>query len=334
MNEKASFGLVPTNAAYEAAYDPVEENWGEGRWLDPAQNIEVPMQSLVFSYAYSVFEGMKAYRLADRNSAMIFRAADHAKRMARSAGAVYLQPFPEDHFIKAIIELVQRNAEHIPLAGEGALYLRPVLFADEAKLGLNPSESARFTVYASPVKPYFSGQSGGLRLKILPRSRVAKEGIGWAKCSANYAGSLRGMLEARSEGFNDAVYTEDDGRTMTEATGANLFFLLRNGTVVTPAANDQILPGITRDSVLTLLRQEDIRVEERPMSVNEAFSATEMFCTGTAWGVVGVEDLVSESDGSKHYDSNELSSSLAKKMRQIQSGSVSDPFNSPTIELQ
>ncbi len=326
----SGFGYHPTEAAFASSFH-AGKGWDEGTWIDPEEKLAIPLQASVLSYALSVFEGIKAHSTVG-GRILLFRARDHALRFQRSAEIVGLPPFPVDDFIRVARETALRNVSHLPPTGEGSLYLRPVLFADAPRLGLGIPDSARFVLYASPVREYFETSTRGLRLLLLDRARVPAGGIGHAKCSANYAGTLLVRQQAQSEGFDDVLFRDArDPAAVSELTGANIFALLDDSLVVTPSLSDQILAGITRASVLFLLRKMDFRVEQRALSVQELLSAREVVCTGTAWGVVGVRQLKPGSSSPVDYSSTRLADGLAGKLKAIHSGKEPDQFGSELI---
>ena len=329
MSRNEGFGLVPTSAAYKSSCVG-EEGWDSGTWLDPGQSLEIPLQASVLSYGLSVFEGLKAFRTVD-GGIQLYRPRDHAERFQRSAHAIGLPQLPVETFVRVCREAVQRNEIHIPPVDEGSLYIRPVLFADEARLGMGLPATARFVLFVSPVAEYFQQSDSGVRLRLLNRSRVPAGGIGYAKCSGNYSGTLLIRVEAMKEGFDDVLYSDaHDPETIAELTGANIFARLDDSLIVTPPPSDQILAGITRDSVIRLLLAKGLNVEERPLKASELLSAQEAFCTGTAWGIVGVRE-VQRGETTVQFRSLSISAELLSELRAIQTGRTDNPFGSERI---
>jgi branched-chain amino acid aminotransferase len=279
----------------------------------------------VLSYGLGVFEGLRAQRAAD-DRILLFRPAAHARRFQRSAESLLMQPFPAHQFESAVRELVRRNVRWLPPAGAGTLYLRPIQAAVEPMLGVRRSGQWLVIMLASPVGPYFSGREG-LRLKVLERGRCAP-GMGSAKAAANYAGALAVVDAWRQRGFDDVLFTDSENPgLMTETSGANLFVRLQTGVVVTPPLDANLFPGVTRDSVLHIASELlAAPVEERPVSLVEIVEqAEEVFCTGTAWGVMSVSEL-QHAGGTVRLTSQVTCRKIAELLQNIQTGRLEDPF--------
>ncbi|MFP5220518.1 MAG: branched-chain amino acid aminotransferase [Actinomycetes bacterium] len=265
-----------------SAYAPVE--------LDPA--------TVVLHYAQEVFEGLKAYRQPDGGVAM-FRPERNAARLARSCRRMALPELPQDVFVEACELLVRTDAAWVPDAEGASLYLRPFVFADEVGLGVRPSESAQFLVIASPAGNYFSGPVRPVSLWLSQEfTRAAPGGTGAAKAGGNYASSLVAQQEAIANGCDQVVFLDAvEHRWVEELGGMNLFFVLDDGTLVTPSLTGTILEGITRDSIITLARDLGRTVEERRVDVDEwrkgavDGSIVEVFACGTAAVVTPVGAL-------------------------------------------
>jgi branched-chain amino acid aminotransferase len=281
----------------------VSVRWArESGWHDARISAYAPLQidpaTVVLHYAQEVFEGLKAYRQPDGGVAL-FRPEQNAARMARSCRRMALPEPPEDLFVEAVELLVRTDAAWVP-DGEGAsLYLRPFVFADEIGLGVRPSDSARFLLIASPAGNYFSGPLRPVSLWLSQEfSRAAPGGTGAAKAGGNYAASLVAQSEAIANGCDQVVFLDAvERRWVEELGGMNLFFVLDDGSLVTPALTGTILEGITRDSIITLARDLGMRVEERRVDVDEWRKGAadgrivEVFACGTAAVVTPVGAL-------------------------------------------
>ena len=254
--------------------------------IDPA--------SAVLHYAQEIFEGMKAYRTAD-DRVVLFRPEQNARRFAASAERMAMPALPEELFMQAVEELVRIDASWIP-KGEGSLYLRPFRFAAETFLGVRPAKEYIFCVIASPVGPYFKGGAKAVTLWVTETyTRAAKGGTGAAKCGGNYAASLVAQAEATSQGCDQVVFLDAaEHRWVEELGGMNIFFVMNDGSLVTPPLNGAILPGITRDSLIKLARDNGMTVNERPYSFEEwkadavSGKLREAFACGTAAVVAGI----------------------------------------------
>ena len=297
---------VPLDAAARAAVlaNPVfghvftdhmiSVDWDAGRgWHDARLAAYAPMlvdpASVVLHYGQTVFEGLKAYRQPDGGVAL-FRPERNAERLTRSCLRLALPTFPEQSFVEACELLVRTDAGWVP-EGEGAsLYLRPFIWATEVGLGVRPSSSARFQVIASPAGNYFSGALRPVSLWLSQEyTRSAPGGTGAAKCGGNYAASLVAQQEAAAHGCDQVVFLDAvERRWLEELGGMNIFLVLDDGTLVTPELSGTILEGITRDSVITLAREQGHRVEQRRVDVDEwrkgavDGSVVEVFACGTA----------------------------------------------------
>jgi branched-chain amino acid aminotransferase len=257
--------------------------------LDPA--------SSVLHYAQEIFEGMKAYRAAD-GKVVLFRPDQNAKRFNASARRLAMPELPEEDFLAAIEKLVAVDRKWVPEGNGGSLYLRPFMFANESFLGVRPSKEYIFCVIASPVGPYFQGGAKPVKIWVSEDyTRAAVGGTGAAKCGGNYAASLIAQAEAGNQGCDQVLFLDAAERKWIEELGGmNIFFVFNDGSMVTPPLGT-ILPGITRNSILTLAKDNDIAVEERPYAFDELQAdvacgrLVEAFACGTAAVVAGIGEL-------------------------------------------
>ncbi len=257
--------------------------------LDPA--------SSVLHYAQEIFEGMKAYRAAD-GKVVLFRPDQNAKRFNASARRLAMPELPEEDFLAAIEKLVAVDRKWVPEGNGGSLYLRPFMFANESFLGVRPSKEYIFCVIASPVGPYFKGGAKPVKIWVSEDyTRAAVGGTGAAKCGGNYAASLIAQAEAGKHGCDQVLFLDAAERKWIEELGGmNIFFVFNDGSMVTPPLGT-ILPGITRNSILTLAKDNNIAVEERPYAFDElqADAASgrlvEAFACGTAAVGAGIGEL-------------------------------------------
>ncbi len=319
------FGFVETDTMYRAGgrtdREPV---WGAGEHL-PFGDVRLSPAAAVFSYGVGVFEGLKLYR-ADDGRALLFRHRDNARRFQRSAERLSMPPFPVAQFTAAVEGLAARNLRFLPATGEGTFYIRPLQHAVEPRLGISGCGEFWVLMYGTPVGGYFSGDA--LRLKVLEQGRCASGGTGAAKAIGNYAGGVWVARPWKERGFDDVLYLDaHEVRYVTETSGANVFARLKNGELVTPALDDQILPGITRDSALTIAREMcGVAVVERPLPLSEILEdAVEVFCTGTAWTVRHVGEI--DHRGQRfHFPERDLQCAIRDALLDIQHGRRADPF--------
>ncbi|MCA1711000.1 MAG: branched-chain amino acid aminotransferase [Actinobacteria bacterium] len=282
-----AFGRVFTDHMVSVRWTR-DAGWYDGR-LVPYGPLSMDPANVVLHYAQEVFEGLKAYRQPDGGVAM-FRPEKNAARMVRSCRRLALPVFPEDDFVAACELLVRTDKDWVP-DGEGAsLYLRPFMFADEVGLGVRPSDSAQFMVIASPAGNYFPGPLRPVSLWLSQEyTRAAPGGMGAAKTGGNYAASLVAQQEAADNGCDQVVFLDAlEQRWIEELGGMNLFLVMDDGRLVTPALSGTILEGVTRDCVITLARELGHEVEERKVDVDEwrkgavDGSVVEVFACGTA----------------------------------------------------
>lgn len=224
--------------------------------LDPA--------AAVLHYAQEIFEGLKAYKTAD-GAVVLFRPDENARRFARSAERMAMPVLPDPLFLAAVEALIQADRDWIP-EGEGSLYLRPFMFATEAFLGVRPASEYMFCVIASPVGDYFKGGAKPIKVWVPDTfSRAAPGGTGAAKCGGNYAASLLAQAEAIKQGCDQVAFLDAaEHRWIEELGGMNAFFVLADGSLITPPLDGAILAGITRDSIITLARDMGLQVREAP----------------------------------------------------------------------
>ena len=323
-----TFSYTETDWIYRSLGDKERSPvWDKGEFL-PLEEIGVSPAAAFLSYGLGVFEGLKAQKSPDQRI-LLFRPEKNAERFRKSAERLLLAPFPEDQFVEAVEELVRRNVRFVPPADKGSFYIRPMEHAVEPKLGLGPCQDFAVTMYGSPVGSYFSGGAPkGVRLQVLEQGRVAAGGTGSAKCMGNYAGGIYIAYQWKQKGFDDVLYLDARHlRFITETSGSNVFLKRKDGTIVTPPLDDQILPGVTRDSTIEVARKVlGLKVEERPLPIDEAIEEGEkIFCTGTAWTLQGVREIVYR-EKSHRFPAESTRKALLDVLRGIQTGTREDPF--------
>jgi len=309
-----------------------ERGWHDGK-VEALAPFQVHPACAVLHYAQEIFEGMKAYRAPDGNP-LLFRPLDNARRFQASATRMAMPQLPLDIFLRAVEHLVEIDRAWIP-DGEGSLYLRPFMFADDVFLGVRPSSSYTFCVIASPAGAYFRQGLAPVALWVSQHySRAGKGGTGAAKCGGNYAGSLAAQAEATGHGCDQVVFLDSaENRWVEELGGMNIFFVMADDAIVTPPLGT-ILGGITRDSIIRLASDLGHRVEERPYAFDEwqADAAegrlAETFVCGTAATVVPV--------GSVHHlsgcfpvgggEAGPTTMRLREALVAIQQGTGPDPY--------
>jgi branched-chain amino acid aminotransferase len=314
--------------------------WADGKgWYDARVEARgpIPMDpaSAVLHYAQEIFEGLKAYAWAD-GSVTMFRPDANARRFRESAARMAMPALPEELFLASLHQIVRADREWIPDDPEGSLYLRPFMFASEVFLGVRPATEYLYSVIASPVGPYFArGVQPVAVWASETYTRAAPGGTGAAKCGGNYASGLSAQAEAMEHGCDQVIYLDAvERRFVDELGGMNVFLVFEDGSISTPPLTGTILPGITRDSVITLARAAGHEVREEPYSMEQwrADAATgrlrEAFACGTAAVITpigrvrSVEGEIVVGDG----ESGATTMRLRQQLVDIQRGRTEDPY--------
>ena len=305
--------------------------WGEGR-VEPYGPIQLMPSAAVLHYAQEIFEGLKAYQTADGGVSM-FRPDANAARFRRSAERMAMAPLPEELFLGSLDEIVKIDRAWLPTDEGGSLYLRPFMYASEVFLGVKPSAEYLYVVIASPVGSYFKDGVKPVAVWVSEDyTRAAPGGTGAAKCGGNYAASLVAQAQAGERGFEQVVFLDAvERRYIDEMTGMNVFFVYEDGTLVTPPCSGTILSGITRDSVMTLARDNGMRVQERPVAIDEwaadarSGRLTEAFACGTA-AVVTPIGRVGWAGDEFTMEAGEVTDRLRTQLVDIQRGRTPDTY--------
>ncbi|MDR2864293.1 MAG: branched-chain-amino-acid transaminase [Spirochaetaceae bacterium] len=320
-------------AAEEAALPEKEKNN-----LEASRNFyaDMPLVSFTSQYGISVFEGLKALPQKD-GSLAIFRPDRNAVRFYQSMKGLYMPPFPEDKFVDACVETVRRNTklgftprykqewEKDSYISAEAVYIRPFTYS-EGGIGVNLSNEPWVMIICTTVSSYFvSGLSGAVTSK---RTRATPHGTGWIKAASNYVISAMAKHEAAEAGYMECVFLDAiEHKYVEEGSSCNIFFYLKSGELVTPELGDTILPGITRSSIIELARDQNIRVSERKISVEEALSETrECFVSGTAAGVTPISSFTHNEKKISFNNEKvgDLTASLRDTLKGIQYGALPD----------
>ena len=260
----------------------------EKGWYDPRIVPFGPMPmhpaSTVFHYGAEVFEGMKAYRFPD-GSVHLFRPDMNAKRINRSAERIRIPQIPEEMFIEAVNALVSIDSDWVPSEPGTSLYIRPFLFGNDETLGIHTIHNGVFCIILSPVGSYYAEGINPVKITIETEDvRAVRGGTGYTKCGGNYAASMRAGEEAEKKGFTQVLWLDGVERKYIEEVGAmNIMFKI-SGKVVTPALLGSILPGVTRDSILTIAKDWGYEVEERRISLDEVIAAAKDGTLEEVWG--------------------------------------------------
>ena len=288
--------------------------WEEG-YLTTDENIVLNESACVLQYSQNVFEGLKARKTED-GRIIVFRPDRNAARMKDSCERMAMPPYPEDLFLKAVDDVIRANAEVIPYGGDGSsFYLRPFMFGTDPVLGVKPSTEYEFRIFGSPVGKYFSRM---IKLRVCDMDRVAPHGTGHVKAGLNYAMSLYAITEAHALGYDENLYLDSATRTYIEETGgANIFFITRDGKLVTPKS-DTILPSITRDSLLTVAADYlGIEAVERPIALKEIKDFAECGLCGTAAVISPVESIDDHGTVYRFFSDVPEEDSVTEKIKKV-----------------
>ena len=325
------FGTIFTDHMFVMDYDE-ENGWHDPRVI-PYQPLVLEPSCMVFHYGQEMFEGLKAYK-ADDGRILLFRPDKNIERANRSNRRLCIPEIPEDIFLEALKTVVKVDADWIPTRPGTALYIRPFVIATDPFLGVRPSYTYKFIIILSPVGAYYESGLDPVKIWIEDEYvRAVKGGIGEAKTGGNYVASLASQVKAHDEGYAQVLWLDGVHRKYIEEVGAmNIFFKI-NGTVVTPALNGSILPGVTRDSAIQLCKMWGIPVEERQISVDEVIKTAESgemeecFGTGTAAVVSPVGELRFENEKMPISNNHigELTQRIYDTITGIQLGRIEGP---------
>lgn len=310
-------------------------DYRDGAWTNlrivPYGKIEVSPATPAIHYAHSIFEGLKAQRAAS-GEALLFRPLENLRRMNKSAERMCLATVPEDLYLESLQQLIALERAWIPSVPGGSLYIRPFLFSADEYIGIRPSINFTYMVILSPCGPYYGEP---VKVKIETHyTRAAPGGTGAAKTGANYGGAIYPAKQAQAAGYHQLIWTDGQEHAYIEESGTmNVMFVI-NDTLITPALNDSILPGITRDSVLQLVRSWGIKVEERRVAVQEVVEAVkagtmqEAFGAGTAATIAHIDTIGFEGTDYKlpSVETRTLSNRIGKELEAIKLGASPDPF--------
>lgn len=331
-SDQLVFGTKFTDHMFIADYTE-GQGWHDHR-IVPYQPIALDPSASILHYGQTVFEGMKAY-LSEDGIVRLFRPEENMRRMNGSCDRLSMPQIDENLALEALKQLIEIDREWVPNEPGTSLYIRPFMIATEAHLGVSASKTYSFIIIMSPVGSYY--KEGIHPVKILVENeyvRAVAGGTGTAKTAGNYASGLKAQEVADREGYSQVLWLDGIERKYIEEVGSmNVFFKI-DGEVVTPALNGSILDGITRKSIIALLKHWGVPVTERKVSMEEIREAylngklDEAFGTGTAAVISPIGEL--RWKGELFYVNNgetgELSEKLYNALTGIQKGTVEDPF--------
>jgi branched-chain amino acid aminotransferase len=325
---KLEFGKYTADHMLVADYD-------EGVWQQPMvvpfANLSLSPATLALHYGQTVFEGMKAFRMKD-GRVNIFRMDRHYDRFVKSLERMCMAVPSWEIFSEGLTRLVETDKDWVPSSRGSSLYLRPFVYASEARFGVKVSEQYRFVIFSGPVPDLYTKP---IRVKVETEYiRAANGGTGFAKCGGNYGGAFYPTQLARQQGFDQVLWTDSSEHQYIEESGMmNVMFVI-NDTLVTPPLSDSILDGVTRNSLLTLAADLGYKTDERPVSLTELETAfqnktiTEAFGAGTAAVVAPIDTI--QISGIHYYlpdyHHGNLMFRLKQKLERIRTGQEEDIY--------
>ena len=323
-----SFGAHFSDHVFIADY---KNGVWENLRIEPFGPLSLSPSSMALHYGQAIFEGMKATKMAD-GKPFLFRPVEHAKRINRSAARMCMPSFPEEIFLDALQALIHLDQEWIPGIQGSSLYIRPFMFATDPFLGVRPANEYTFMIITCPVGPYYAHP-----IKLLAETnyvRAVKGGTGEAKAAGNYAASLLPARLAQEKGYDQVMWLDGVHFEKIQEVGTmNLMFVI-DGKVITPKTDGAILKGITRDTILQILKYKNIPFEERVITITEVMEAgekgslKEIFGVGTAAVVVPVKELTYKEKTIyiEAPNENAISVLLKKEIEDLRAGKVKDSF--------
>jgi branched-chain amino acid aminotransferase len=327
------FGGVFTDHMYSC--DFIDGEWINSE-ITPYKPITVSPASRVFHYGQACFEGMKAFK-DNNDKTWLFRPIDNYERITKSSKRLAMPEFPKDLFFNALHNLLKIDADWIKPGFGNSLYIRPFIFASEGSINATEAKEYKFMIICAPASSYYSGE---VRVKIEKSfSRAAKGGVGYAKAAGNYAAQFYPTILAKSEGYQQIIWTDSSTHEYIEEAGTmNLFFRIGDKLITAPTS-DSILDGITRKSLIQIARDENIDVEIRPLLVSELIDAAnngslfEIFGSGTAVVVLPILGFGYENNKYElPIKENSWANLLKNKLNNIQYNVSKDPYGW-TIEV-
>jgi branched-chain amino acid aminotransferase len=314
----------------------LEADFEGGEWknieIKPYQPFLLSPSAAVFHYGQAIFEGIKAYK--NRNGeAFIFRPYDNFKRFNISAERMQMPTVPEELFIEGMRKLIDIDKNWIPQKHDYSLYIRPVMFSSDEIIGVRPSDNYKFFIILSPTGPYYAAP---MRIYVEEKYvRAVEGGVGYAKTSGNYAAAMYATAQAKKQGYDQVLWTDAFEHEYVHECGTmNVFFVIGDKALTPDLKSGTILDGVTRASVITLLKEMGYKVEERPVNIHEIIDAyksgvqVEAFGAGTAATISPIKELKYK-DFVMHFDVEKWKAAPVIKttMTEIREGLREDKYN-------
>jgi branched-chain amino acid aminotransferase len=304
--------------------------WGELE-VSSSEYINIHMAATALHYGQEAFEGLKAYRGVD-GKIRLFRWEENYERLKNSARGVMMAEVTKEVFYNAVVKAVKLNERFIPPHGTGAsLYIRPFLFGSGAEVGVKPAEEYMFVVFVTPVGPYFKEGFKPVKIAIeKDTDRAAPLGTGNIKVGGNYAASLKAIVRVHKEGYGSPLYLDAKEKRYIDEIGAANFFGIKDNTYITPKS-ESILPSITNKSIVQLAEHLGMKVERRPIDVEELSTFEEVGACGTAAVISPIGEICDLTENKsltfcKDGKPGAMSTKIYETLVGIQYGEVEDPF--------
>ncbi len=321
------FGYIKTDYHVRSYFK--NGSWSELEFSTD-EYIPVHIAATSLHYGQQAFEGLKAYKGKD-GKIRLFRWTENAKRLQHSARGLHMPEVPESLFYEAIVKTIKLNIGFVPPYGTGAsLYIRPLLIGTGAEVGVKPASEYMFLVFVTPVGPYFKEGFNPVKIAIIRDSdRAAPLGTGTFKVGGNYAASLRGVIKSKEHGYGAPMYLDAKEKRYIDEIGAANFFGIKNNTYVTPQSTS-ILASITNKSLMQLAVDMGLKVEQRPLPIEELETFEEVGACGTA-AIISPIGLIVDLETGKEYHyckdgkPGPISTKLYQTLLAIQFGDIEDP---------
>ncbi len=332
LPEKLIFGKIFTEHIFEMDYN-AEKGW-HNPTIKKYGNFSMSPAAMVLHYGQAIFEGLKAYKHSNGKIAL-FRPEKNFERLNKSARRLCIPEIDIEFTLEALKKLIKLDRNWIPTKPGHSLYIRPLIFANDPYIGVKPSDTYKFMIMLSPVGPYYPEGFKPVPILVTDKYvRAVRKGVGDCKTAGNYAASLLAQREAKKEGYTQVLWLDAIEQKYIEEVGTMNIFIRFKDEIATPMLTGSILPGVTRMSVLEILKDWGMNVNERMISIDEVSEAynnnslVEIFGTGTAAIISSISKL-KYNETIMQFDENnagELGTKLYEEILGIQYGTKEDKF--------
>ena len=331
--KQLGFGRYFTDHILTMRWDKAQ-GWHETE-IRPYGNFSLDPAAMVLHYSQEIFEGLKAYQGAD-NAVLLFRPMDNLNRLNDSADRMCMPRIPAEKVLQAMKGLIYLDREWIPASEGAALYIRPAMIATEAALGVRPANEYLFFILCSPVGAYYAEGFNPTKIYVEDEYvRAVRGGVGNVKTGGNYAASIKAHTASQRKGYTQVLWLDAVERKYVEEVGTSNIFFVINGELITPPLGGTILPGITRDTVLTLAADWGLKASERRISMDEIMAAaadgslTEAFGSGTAAVISPVGEFIYQEQSIRinNGQTGPTAQRFFDSIQQLQRGLLPDPHS-------